>query len=174
MSIEWFEDSQSSNNDLPWLKDYIDEGNDYTTPLVVENCIPGNRGILVLTSEYKAFVFKGSKLANDLLEALSIYTTIKTGVPVLMACGTSNGKVQLGLDHLHLEAVWVKDKNMYIQSIKTEQSLRESRLKADNPLLPKSHPSVSPTATSTPGANGKKPKSAAQKPQETPLTEPPY
>lgn len=134
--IDWFESSESETNEVPWLREYIEAGGDYDTPIDVDACFIGLKGILVVTERYKAFVFKGSKLYKDLIEALPEYESTTTGTAVLVACGTDGGKILLGIDQERIDARWKKDKNAYIQHVLTASEFNESRMRPrKNPLL---------------------------------------
>lgn len=140
--IEWFDSDESSTDEVPWIREFIEAGGDYNTPRDVEACFVGLKGILVITERWKAFVFKGSKKYKDLIDALSVYVTYNTGLPVLVACSTESGTVQLGLDHERNDAAWKQDSKGYYQRIESAEQLKLNRLKGQsNPLIPSSIPS---------------------------------
>lgn len=137
MSIEWFESPDEQSVEVPWLKDFIASGGDYDTPLAVDCLVTGLKGILVLTAEYKGFIFKGSNLHSQVLEALEEYVKSDSPLPRLIACGSEAGKVQLGIDHDDNTCTWKKDGSNYRQLYDDPENARLAELKKrNNPLLP--------------------------------------
>lgn len=142
MSIDWFNFEEDDSRELPWLREFIEAGGDYDTPIPVEACSISLKGILVLTDCWKAFIFKGSKLHTQLSEALIEYTKETATLPRLVAVGDESGKVRLGLDQMDLSATWKKEKQLFYQRYNDPEEFKKRSLKQErNPLLP--NPSLS-------------------------------
>lgn len=151
--IEWFESSESDVNEVPWIREYIEAGGDYDTPIDVEACFIGLKGVLVITECYKAFAFKGSKTYKNLVEALPVFVEADTGTAVLVACATNSGTLQLGLDHERNDATWKRDDKGYFQRVNSSDELKSQRLKRQtNPLMPKT-PIPTKSKSSKPNSN---------------------
>lgn len=160
MGIEWFESPEDQSNEVPWLRDFIESGGDYDSPIPVDVLVVGIKGILVLTHQYKAFVFKGSNLHKQVIEALEVYVKETSPLPRLIACGHESGKVLLGLDHDDNTCSWKKDGSNYRQTYEDPEGARMAELrKKRNPLLPNPIPPE--------GVNSKTPASAATKKKST-------
>lgn len=137
MSIDWFNFDEDESKELPWLREFIESGGDYDTPIPVEACSVSLKGILVLTDSWKAFVFKNSKLYVQLVEALDQYTKSSVTLPRLVAVGSDSGKLQLGLDQMDLSASWRKEKQMYYQRYNDPEEFKKRSLNpTKNPLIP--------------------------------------
>lgn len=137
MSIDWFNFEEDDSKELPWLREFIESGGDYDTPIPVEACSVSIKGILVLTDCWKAFIFKNSKLHSQLIEALEEYAQTKVTLPKLVAVGEESAKIRLGLDQMDLTATWKKEKQMYYQRYNDpEEFVKRNRNKSPNPLLP--------------------------------------
>lgn len=139
MGIDWFEFSDETSKELPWLREFIEAGGDYDTPIPVEACSIGTKGILILTDAWKSYVFKGSKIYIQLIEALENYVKSEVSLPCLVASGLEGGKPRLGLNQDDLSATWKKEGAMYFQ--RYNQNFVEANgkvAKANNPLLPPS------------------------------------
>lgn len=137
MGIEWFESPDDQSVEVPWLRDFIASGGDYDTPIPVDCLVVGLKGILVLTAEFKGFIFKGSSLHRQVDEALEEYIKADSPLPRLIACGSESGKVQLGLDHDDNTCTWRKDGSNYRQTYNDPENARLAELRRKkNPLLP--------------------------------------
>lgn len=156
MSIDWFNFDEDESKELPWLREFIESGGDYDTPIPVEACSVSLKGILVLTDSWKAFVFKNSKLYAQLIEALEEYAKSSVTLPRLVAVGSDSGKLQLGLDQMDLSANWSKEKQMYYQRYNDPEEFKKRSLRpANNPLIPSiptmnGKPKAAKAATTTP------------------------
>lgn len=159
MTIEWFNSPEEQSIEVPWLKDFVVAGGDYDRPIPVDCCINTPKGVLILTCDYKGFVFKGSQLFRDLLEALEEYVDPKYTFPKLVSSGTEEGKILLGLDHDDQTATWRKESNKYFQRYDDPKFAREKELsRKRNPLLP-NPPSQNGVAASLPADKTPKKKS---------------
>jgi hypothetical protein len=74
MALKFFDEESSSDN-LPWIDKFIDSNpdieEDYCSP--VRRLIQTNKGWLVVTRDYKGFLFKDSKIVSFLEEAISYW-----------------------------------------------------------------------------------------------------
>jgi len=145
MTIQWFDDdNQATDDELPWLKDYILSGEDYETPVKITECYLGLRGILILTNRWKGFLFKGSKTYTQLAEALDVYVTSKNGCYLLIARSNRAGKIALGLDKSTDMMYWVVEGTCFRQKSSIGDG-QESDSNLTNPLLDTPIPSTNTT-----------------------------
>lgn len=158
MAIQFFDEVDSSAPDsVDWIKAVIKSGGDYETPRMVYQCTFGLKGILVITSHWKSFLFRGSVMHNHLAEALPQYTRITTGLPQLIACGTRDGKCRLGLNSEVDIMYWIQEQDTYYQKYNGGDGDTESPVRG-NPLLPSPIPPSQTTARTTASQRGKAPK----------------
>lgn len=144
---QWFDfdESPSTGDDLPWMKDYTPnplydlEGYD------VMEIYPGDKGILLITSAFKAFIFKREKAYYYLLEALEVWESDPTIPCDLIIAHNQSGKVRLGVDENSPGIGWVRDGKRYVRKGKQHDTHpTETR---SNPLLPPSRSHTHPQAT---------------------------
>ena len=94
----WLEGDNTEGEKLPWVEEYVAENGASGTPLMVLRADIKIKGILVATAEWKAFIFKGSKLHANLIEALPAYVEAQIKLHKLVMVATSEGKVRAGLE----------------------------------------------------------------------------
>lgn len=141
MTIEWLDENQNKSNTLEWLKDYVASGLDASVPTCVNSVYVCSGGLLLLTDEWKAFIYKGSNMYKQLAEALEAYTSSDRKLPRFVACGTNQGAVRCGLDSSVIDAAWVKHGREYAQ-LWEEYGSHEAfeRKTTTNPFLPPPSP----------------------------------
>lgn len=155
--VQWFNDTDDSNfssEDLPWMKDYSRTTNIENEVLSVIEIYVGDRGILLLTSRCKQFIFKREKMYQYLIEALEVWVTDRT-VPCFLVTKVNNsGKAILGVDDTKVLAWWSKDGNKYALKHSTGDGLPDGT--KPNPLLPPGGVSkdIRQDITQTSGARG--------------------
>lgn len=160
MAIRFFDGEDNSSPDtVDWLKDVILSGGDYETPRMVYQCSIGLKGVIVITSHWKAFLFRGSKLYLQLVDALPEYLKHVDGLPQLIAVGTKDGKCRLGLNTEVDIMYWVKDGESYFQKYNTGDGDTVS-LAPVNPLLPSPIPPNRTMGNTTASPKGKATKSS--------------
>lgn len=158
MSIEWFESERSSNNDLPWIKEYVAADGAYDAPIPVEMIYECDNGLLVLTDEYKGFVYNRSTTKAQLLEALEAYMAATVMLPLLVVRANKSGKLEFGLDKERTISVWTRHGRQYSQTYHDAEHMEKFQKRiAANPLIP----------TSIPSKNGRAQRKASAPPIET-------
>lgn len=75
MALKFIQAEERNSDDLPWLSDYLgmypDKADKYVSP--IQNLILGEKGILIITLDYKGFLFKDSKICKFLLQAIEYW-----------------------------------------------------------------------------------------------------
>lgn len=159
MTIEWFEQLyESDTKDLLWLKDFMKQNPNVDTTSHVHEVHVGLKGMLIITGDWKGFIFKGSQPYNHLLEALQHWIQTIDPCPELVAGGTSGGKVRLGVDPSKPVFYWEQiDESYYQKSNGGDVSTQ---------MPPKSNPLLDSTPIPTNGTNhtgSKQPNRATKK-----------
>jgi len=84
--------------DLPWVNDYIDSIGDADDSFLVSDIKKTASGYLILTSRFKGFIFKDSKLHGFLSEAIPLWKHQKELPYAVFGIALSNGKIDLAVD----------------------------------------------------------------------------
>lgn len=148
------EPSQNEGEDLPWARDWIKSSPIADQPQEVFDCYLGDKGLLIITGEFKMFLFRKQSEFNFLVEALEIW--VKTAEPVFPVIALKVGKkIALGLNQKAPKVIWNRDESKFY-----------SRRADDTPTLKntlKTNPFLSPT---TPHDESTKNQSGASKPRK--------
>lgn len=135
--VLWFNDPDEYSflsDDLPWMKDYARTTNIENEVLSVIEVYVGTRGILLLTSRCKQFIFKREKMYQFLIEALDVWITDRTVPCFLVTKVTTSGKAILGIDDTKVLAYWMKEGDKFVLKHNTgDGSVVGTKT---NPLLP--------------------------------------
>lgn len=144
--IEFFNPSESNydSEDLPWVKDWAKSTNEYADDNEVLKIYPGDKGLLIFTGRYKAFIFRKDSLHNYLVEALESWHTNKTSVSPLVAVSNVRGKVSYGLNHDKPKVSWAVTDGAYV-SIRLDEAPRFPTKKSNPFLEPQPSDPNSPT-----------------------------
>lgn len=102
--------STSGDGTLPWIKDFVTQNPQYASShQEVITLSFGNKGVLIVTEYYKAFLFRSNNYYEYLLEAVNVWVT--NGVPtcslVVKYSEKASGNVSIGIDD-ELETTWTK------------------------------------------------------------------
>lgn len=109
MSIQWLNDeSDGSSNELPWLKDYLKQFPSDSTEREVRGLFFGANGVLVLTIQWKVFIFNRQRVCPQLKEAAEVWISYNDPLPRLVAKPIKGAKVVLGLDDSFVDWYWEK------------------------------------------------------------------
>lgn len=112
-------------DDVPWANEYLDrypEAQDEA--FFVRKLIVGSKGFMVITDDFKAFLFRDSSLFLFLLEAIKLWTARASYSQPLYSTLSSGGRISLAIDDEEEESVWIctkKDK-IWEQKRKKEQA----------------------------------------------------
>lgn len=158
MPIKWLtEDDSQPSSDLPWLRDYMKQFKDDTKEREVLGLCFGDNGVLVLTCQWKAFVYKRQKTYNHLKEAVDVWVNSTELLPRLVAKPVKGGKVVLGLDDTFCDWYWEEsDEGKYVPlqqdgSTNLGGKSNSTATAPPNPFLPGSTP---PKASTSMRKNG--------------------
>lgn len=132
--IQFIGEDNGTSNDLPWLKDWINLHQPPYNETAVISVHKSAKGCLVITHQWKAFIFRGTTLYTHLIEALDIWIGATDVVPYLVAIPTESGKTRLGINHDQTIAYWTKEGQAYHQKLQPGDGPAASGL-VENPLL---------------------------------------
>lgn len=125
-----------SSDNLPWVGDFVMEDPErIDLALWVEEVFQTARGYLVVTEQFKGFVFADSAMFAFLREALEVWTGSMVDPSPLFAIASKSGKIELAIDDEMPKSFWTRDGRRWIQKRGKSKgsSLTEPRV---NPLLP--------------------------------------
>ena len=131
-------ESTSSQEDLPWIKDWVKITKSPEEPKEVITIYSGDKGLLIETGEYKSFIFRRESTYGYLVEALETWVKTKEEVVPLIVAATTKGKAQYGLHQDKPKVVWLFDDGKY-KSIRVDGKLTAIKLKS-NPFLQSNSP----------------------------------
>lgn len=160
-------ESNASQEDLPWIKDWVKTTKVPSEPKEIITIYSGDKGLLIETGEYKSFIFRRESTYGYLVEALETWVKSKDEVNPLIVAATTKGKAQYGLHQDKPKVVWLFDDGKY-KSIRVDGKLTAVKLKS-NPFLQSNSPAPGATEDETPsnvptagnaGATPKKPSKA--------------
>ncbi|HJZ06431.1 MAG TPA: hypothetical protein VJ327_11375 [Patescibacteria group bacterium] len=141
MSIELWNspnnDAQSSD-DLPWAKDWAKGVKNPETPLEALTVYDGDKGLLVLTSEYKAFFFNKDAQATHLRQALEVWSKEQKAVTPLICVVLNQKKACLGINHSGVKVFWHKSEQSYYS------------VRNDGEAAPQANPFLKPNSPARP------------------------
>lgn len=171
MAIQWLSNNeQEQSEDLPWLKEYyatrVRAGDDRTYQLIT--AYDGEKGLLVQTTEFKAFLFRNSSDYRMVVEALTVWVSSKGFQRCLVVKPVSKSKIIFGLDDEIPRVFWHKEETRFY-SVQEEDALvghATNPLLAPLPITP--HSSEELVAVQ---ANGKNPQPEAATKTRKPLKE---
>lgn len=149
MALKRVSTEVTSSDDLPWVSEYVmEDPTRIETALWVEEVYQTPKGYLVITSQFKGFVFVNSAMFKFLQEALEMWLGKVVSSYPLFAIASKSGKIELAIDDEMPHSFWTKDGRRNIQK---RGKSKDSGLKVviSNPLLP------SPSQTSG-GSKGRK------------------
>lgn len=164
MAVRWFtEEEYRENMSLPWLRDYLKKFKGDTQEREVVGLSVSDNGILVITYQWKAFIFAREKRARQLREAIPVWLELTEPMGRLIAKPVKGEKFQIGIDDEFVDSYWEEtDEGKYSRvdaggctRLTGDQSKKES---SDlNPFLPGTTP-----ARSTPRKRNSKPSGVQQ------------
>lgn len=132
------EDPQSSQEDLPWIKDWAKGSKSPSESMEVFTIYSGDKGLLLETGSYKAFIFRRESTYGFLIEALEQWISTKEEVAPLIIAATTKGKAQYGLHQEKPKVIWIFDENKY-KSVRVDGKLSVIKHKT-NPFLQSNSP----------------------------------
>jgi len=144
MALKVIVASESDSNDVPWVNEYLETTGEPGDSCVVISVKKTAKGLLVIGSKFKGFLFSKSAIAGFLTEALDAWVSNSTiNYPLFMIAETG-GKVNLAIDEELSPSIWVSDK----KGVSWEQKLKKTRVSGlntpkSNPLLPTPPPTTS-------------------------------
>jgi len=131
--------NERDNEDLPWAKDWLKSVNDAQEPREIFTIYSGDKGLLILTGEYKHFIFKKQSVVKHLVEALGIWVDEQNPVSPIVCC-CLNKKVHVGINNDAKKVFWHRDEDKFY-SVPADDS---PSLKLKNPANPFLSPTTPP------------------------------
>lgn len=134
--VRWFDDpsTDDSSDDLPWASEYVREPDVINRQFNVTEVYVTPKGLLMICTRFKAFVFKRQEMHDYILEALEAWVKDNTARSHLVARIVKDGKVHYGLDDENDMAYWVQDGKKYAKKQSTGVGFTSEP--TANPLLP--------------------------------------
>jgi len=106
-------ESTSTQEDLPWLKDWSKGQSNPDIAKEVISVHAGDKGLLLQTGEYKSFVFKRESTYKFLMEALETWVRTKMETHPLIISSNPKGKALYGLHQDKPKVKWTFDDGKY-------------------------------------------------------------
>jgi len=134
--VRWLDGDStgSSGEDLPWMKGFEPSPLWESEAYDVTDVYDTDKGFLVLTTHFKAFIFKREKMYEFLREALDLWVLDTTLPCCVVVEWNKSGKVRLGLDETDLLSYWVREGNRF--QVKSNTGGGKEPVPKPNPLLP--------------------------------------
>lgn len=106
--------NRNHTNEVPWHNTYNKESEVVGQEVNVSHISVCNTGLLLQSSHFKAYIFKGEKLYDLMLEALDYYVANpKESLPVMMVV-TSSKQPNFGVeDSYEGDSIWKKKEATY-------------------------------------------------------------
>lgn len=146
----------SSNYEVPWIKDFLIAGGEIGDSTFVQSIKATEKGYLILGDDFKGFLFNNSSIVKFLVEALKVWTSNASENFPLYAIADKGGRVGLAVDDTEQATSWIESSKGSSWEQRRKKSLDVgSLLEKSNPFL------LNPPPTS----NGKRAKS-----KDTPTT----
>lgn len=119
--------------DLPWVNVFGKSVKDLDLTYIVYMVLSYDSGLMVITHDFKSYIYAGSKAYTDLLEALDAFTDLNASTNVLVAKVTKRNKAELFMDDEIQNARWHKVEERYVQVLKGDCSIANKPSK--NPFM---------------------------------------
>jgi hypothetical protein len=108
--------SGSSEDTLPWVNEFVNQSGQRDLSVLVRKMVKGQKGIIVITSVFKGFLFKNSAIYGFITEALDKWITREqTAFPLYAVL--EDGILTLGIDPDDKPCQWIVDGNNYQQKL---------------------------------------------------------
>jgi len=150
--------SIDDQEDLPWGKEWVKRTTEPKRILEVLTIYSGDKGLLLITGEFKQFLFKRQLVTKQLLQALEVWVLEDNPVPPLITCFVNN-KPQYGINKSGKVVYWHRDESKFYSTRVEEPLGREELAVLTNPFL---------TQTVPHDEKQKKPRSSKPKPTPVP------
>lgn len=137
MALKFFEESNPTAGTLPFLDEYIKKAKNLKTDTFEVNEISrvkSDKGYLIKTDKFIAFLWKNAKVTQQLIEALDFYINSGTGYAVVVYLpDTKKADFKMAVD-FDKEVTWFTAKNGYTTT--QEESSSQAIDPDKNPFLP--------------------------------------
>jgi len=104
----------NDSQDLPWLNEWLACNGEKDIDILVHDIVITQKGLMVITEEFKAFLFKDSAIYSFIKEALIAWVDNAAIAFPLYAC-VENSKLTLGMDSDDKPVNWIFHNKVYTQ-----------------------------------------------------------
>lgn len=109
MALRVISDATANDDDLPWINEFIEQGNQVGTASFVRHVKKTPKGYLILAEEFKGFLFSKSTIAGFITEALEAWVDNSAISYPLYAIADKGGKLSLAVDDTEGLTLWIED-----------------------------------------------------------------
>jgi len=140
MALKFIVAEEKDGSDLPWLNDYLDEYPEKQDKFcsAIQEFVIGPNGILVITLDYKGFLFKNSKISKFLLQAFDYWKADPKNAQIngLFLSASSKPNIAIDEEITGVTAIFESRKKIELRwNNNTKKSIGNSS--EENPFLPK-------------------------------------
>lgn len=108
--------SGSSEDNLPWVNEFVNTSGQRDISVLVRKMVKGQKGIIVVTTVFKGFLFKNSAIYGFITEALESWVNrSQTAFPLYAIL--EDGILTLGVDPDDKPCQWIVEGNTYQQKL---------------------------------------------------------
>ena len=124
---------KEDTNEVPWINEWYTITGIEHISVFVREIVATDKGFMVITPEFKAFLYKNSSIYAFLKEALEHWVKNESHNSPLFAVAQL-GKLHLAVDDEGVHSNWVKDGKKHIQK-KASGTEDSSQVPISNPFL---------------------------------------
>lgn len=139
MALVYLDEGNQNPDELPWVNEFWSNTNEESSAFLVEKLSISSKGMLVITSHFKGFLFAQSTIYEQLLEALDLWVENAAVAFPLFVVVKKGGKLSYAIDADLEPVIWLKDKKTYVQKAKGKPEAGIVQPKK-NPFLVQSPP----------------------------------
>lgn len=140
MALKFVVSEESNSDDLPWLNEYLEENPEKEGKYVsaIQEFIIVPKGIMVISLDYKGFLFKDSKIYKFLVEAMDYWKVDPKNAQINGLFFTASSKPNIAIDEeiTDVTVIFESKKRVTLRwGGKTKKSIGDNG--DNNPFLPK-------------------------------------
>lgn len=129
------ENTNSFSDEVPWHNTYNKDSKNLENESIVERVIVCDTGLLLVSSDFKDFVYRNKKTYDLMLDALKYYVGRPSeSLPFILRCSSKRSSDMGVLDEYEGTGVWKKDPKGF--TFDSGKEGREKTSTASNPFLP--------------------------------------
>ncbi len=140
MALKFIVSEEKDGNELPWLNDYLDEHPEKQDKFcsAIQEFVIVPKGILVITLDYKGFLFKDSKICKFLLQAFDYWKADPKNAQIngLFLSASSKPNIAIDEEVTGVTAIFDSKKKIELRWSNNTKKHTGNNLE-ENPFLPK-------------------------------------